>query len=154
MRPTLCSKCRKNPAVVFITRMNEKNETVNEGLCLKCAAELNLPQVNEMMKRMGITPEDLENINNEMMQAFGGAEEMNDLPDGEDEDDEESGKTATFPFLHQSRQIQQIDLLVPQLEGHLPGGDALLQGLVGILHIHDVGDGAGEKARVAGLLPP
>ena len=99
MRPTLCSKCRKNPAVVFITRMNEKNETVNEGLCLKCAAELNLPQVNEMMKRMGITPEDLDNISNEMMQAFGGAEEL--AAKAEDEDaDEEEGKTATFPFLN------------------------------------------------------
>ena len=100
MQPTLCSRCKKNVAVVFISRMNEKNEMVNEGLCLKCAAQLGLPQVEDMMKRMGITPEDLENINNEMMQAFGGAEEMNDLPDGEDEDDEESGKTATFPFLN------------------------------------------------------
>ena len=100
MQPTLCSRCKKNVAVVFISRMNEKNEMVNEGLCLKCAAQLGLPQVEDMMKRIGITPEDLENINNEMMQAFGGAEEMNDLPDGEDEDDEESGKTATFPFLN------------------------------------------------------
>ena len=100
MQPTLCSRCKKNVAVVFISRMNEKNEMVNEGLCLQCAAKLGLPQVEDMMKRMGITPEDLENINNEMMQAFGGAEEMNDLPDGEDEDDEESGKTATFPFLN------------------------------------------------------
>ena len=100
MQLTLCSRCKKNVAVVFISRMNEKNEMVNEGLCLKCAAQLGLPQVEDMMKRMGITPEDLENINNEMMQAFGGAEEMNDLPDGEDEDDEESGKTATFPFLN------------------------------------------------------
>ena len=80
--------------------MNEKNEMVNEGLCLKCAAQLGLPQVEEMMKRMGITPEDLENINSEMMQAFGGAEEMNDLPEDSGEDDEESGKTATFPFLN------------------------------------------------------
>ena len=101
MQPTLCSKCKKNVAVVFISRQNEKGEMVNEGLCLKCAAQLGLPQVEDMMKRMGITPEDLENINSEMMQAFGGAEEMNDLPDGgEDEDDEESGKTATFPFLN------------------------------------------------------
>ena len=101
MQPTLCSRCKKNVAVVFISRMNEKNEMVNEGLCLKCAAQRGLPQVEDMMKRMGITPEDLENINSEMMQAFGGAEEMNDLPDGGDEDDdEESGKTATFPFLN------------------------------------------------------
>ncbi len=100
MQPTLCSKCKKNVAVVFISRMNEKGEAVNEGLCLKCAAELKLPQVEEMMKRMGITPEDLEGINTEMMQAFGGAEEMGDLPEDADEDDEESGKTATFPFLN------------------------------------------------------
>ena len=101
MQPTLCSKCKKNVAVVFISRMNEKNEMVNEGLCLKCAAELGLPQVQDMMKRMGITPEDLESINNEMMQAFGGAEELEDLPElPEEDDDEESGKTATFPFLN------------------------------------------------------
>ena len=100
MQPTLCSRCKKNVAVVFISRMNEKNEMINEGLCLKCAAQLGLPQVEEMMKRMGITPEDLENINSEMMQAFGGAEEMSDLPEDSGEDDEESGKTATFPFLN------------------------------------------------------
>ena len=100
MQPTLCSKCKKNVAVVFISRMNEKNEMVNEGLCLKCAAQLGLPQVEDMMKRMGITPEDLENINSEMMQAFGGAEELDVPADESDEDDEESGKTATFPFLN------------------------------------------------------
>ena len=100
MQPTLCSKCKKNVAVVFISRMNEKNEMVNEGLCLKCAAQLGLPQVEDMMKRMGITPEDLENINSEMMQAFGGAEELDAPVDEGDEDDEESGKTATFPFLN------------------------------------------------------
>ena len=99
MQPTLCSKCKKNVAVVFISRMNEKNEMVNEGLCLKCAAQLGLPQVEDMMKRMGITPEDLENINSEMMQAFGGAEELDAPVDEGEEDDEESGKTATFPFL-------------------------------------------------------
>ena len=99
MQPTLCSRCKKNVAVVFISRMNEKTgETQNEGLCLKCAASLGLPQVEEMMKRMGITPEDLESVSNEMMQAFGGAEELPDMD--EDEDEEESGKTATFPFLN------------------------------------------------------
>ena len=99
MQPTLCSRCKKNVAVVFISRLNEKNEQVNEGLCLKCAAQLGLPQVDEMMKRMGITPEDLDNISNEMMQAFGGAEELPESDEG-GEDDEESGKTATFPFLN------------------------------------------------------
>ena len=100
MQPTLCARCKKNVAVVFISRMNEKGEPVNEGLCLQCAAKLGLPQVEDMMKRMGITPEDLENINSEMMQAFGGAEELDTVNDEGDEDDEENGKTATFPFLN------------------------------------------------------
>ena len=100
MQPTLCSKCKKNVAVVFISRMNEKGEPVNEGLCLQCAAKLGLPQVEDMMKRMGITPEDLESLSGEMMQAFGGAEELEDLPEEEGGDGDESGKTATFPFLN------------------------------------------------------
>ena len=102
MQPTLCSKCKKNVAVVFISRMNEKGEPVNEGLCLKCAAQLGLPQVEDMMKRMGITPDDLENLNSEMMQAFGGAEELGDVAQANEDgdEDEESGKTATFPFLN------------------------------------------------------
>ena len=61
MQPTLCSRCKKNIATVFITRM-EGDKTVNEGLCLKCAKSLGLPQVNEMMQRMGITDEDLYNF--------------------------------------------------------------------------------------------
>ena len=102
MQPTLCSKCKKNVAVVFISRMNEKGEPVNEGLCLKCAAQLGLPQVEDMMKRMGITPDDLENLNSEMMQAFGGTEELGDVAQANEDgdEDEESGKTATFPFLN------------------------------------------------------
>ena len=101
MQPTLCSKCKKNVAVVFISKI-ENGQTVNEGLCLKCAKDLGLPQVNDMMKRMGITDEDLENLNSEMLQAFNnGAENIEDLPAGEDSDeDEEDGKTATFPFLN------------------------------------------------------
>ena len=54
MQPQLCSRCKKNVAVVFITRM-ENGKNINEGLCLKCAKNLGLPQVNEMMQRMGIT---------------------------------------------------------------------------------------------------
>ena len=100
MQPTLCSRCKKNLAVVFIAKM-EGDQTTNEGLCLKCARDLGLPQVDEMIKRMGISDEDLENINNEMMQAMGGAENLAELPDGRDDDsEEEEGKTATFPFLN------------------------------------------------------
>ena len=102
MQPTLCTRCKKRVAVVFISKM-EKGETVNEGLCLKCAKELGLPQVSEMMRRMGITDEDLDMISDEMMNAFGGAESMEGLiPKDDDaaEEDSEDGKTATFPFLN------------------------------------------------------
>ena len=100
MQPTLCTRCKKRVAVVFISKI-EKGETVNEGLCLKCAKELGLPQVNDMMRRMGITDEDLDMISDEMMQAFGGAESMEGLIPREDEDDDsEDGKPAPFPFLN------------------------------------------------------
>ena len=100
MQPQLCSRCKKNIAVVFITRQ-ENGQNVNEGLCLKCAKNLGLPQVNDMMRRMGITDEDLDTISNEMMGAFGGAENLEGLTDADDpeNDDEGDGKTATFPFL-------------------------------------------------------
>ena len=101
MQPQLCSRCKKNIAVVFITRQ-ENGQNVNEGLCLKCAKNLGLPQVDEMMRRMGITDEDLDNISNEMMGAFGGAENLEGLTGADDPDadnEDEDGKTATFPFL-------------------------------------------------------
>ena len=69
MQPTLCSRCKKNVAVVFISKLDGER-TINEGLCLKCAKELGLPQVDDMMKRMGISDEDLETLNSEMMQAM------------------------------------------------------------------------------------
>ena len=100
MQPTLCSRCKKNIAVVYISKM-EGDKTTNEGLCLKCAKDLGLPQVDDMMKRMGISDEDLEALNQEMTQAINGIENIEDLPGGDGEDDEEdAGKTATFPFLN------------------------------------------------------
>ena len=99
MQPTLCSRCKKNVAVVFISKLDGE-KTINEGLCLKCAKELGLPQVDDMMKRMGISDEDLETLNSEMMQAMNGVENIEDLPGGEEDGGEEEGKTATFPFLN------------------------------------------------------
>ena len=99
MQPTLCSRCKKNVAVVFISKL-DGDKPINEGLCLKCAKDLGLPQVDDMMKRMGISDEDLETINTEMMQAFDGVENIEDLPGGEESGGEEDGKTATFPFLN------------------------------------------------------
>ena len=101
MQPTLCSRCHKNVAVIFLTRI-EGGETKNEGLCLKCAKELGIKPVEDMMQKMGISDEDLDGLTNEMMSAFGGAEGMEGLvpqeDGGDDEDDE--GRTATFPFLN------------------------------------------------------
>ena len=150
MQPTLCSKCKKNVAVVFISRQNEKGEMVNEGLCLKCAAQLGLPQVEEMMKRMGISPEDLENINNEMMQAFGGAEELSDMPapqDEDDEDDGESGKTATFPFLNRlfsgetAKSGVDPDALPQLLETAAACAHIRVRGLMAIPPVAETSDG-------------
>ena len=102
MQPTLCTRCRKNVAVIFITKI-EGGETKNEGLCLKCARELGIQPVNDMMKKMGISDDDLESISNEMMSAFGGAEgieAMSSMMAERDEDEDDDGRTATFPFLN------------------------------------------------------
>ena len=102
MQPTLCSRCHKNVAVIFISKL-EGGETKNEGLCLKCARDLGIKPIDDMMKKMGISDEDLDNLTNEMMSAFGGAEGMEGLlaqPDGGG-DEQDDGRTATFPFLSQ-----------------------------------------------------
>jgi len=97
MQPQLCSKCKKNVAVVFLTR-REDGKNINEGLCLSCAKRLGMPQIDEVMRRMGITEEDLDAISNEMLGAFGGAENIENIDD--DDIGAEEGKTATFPFLN------------------------------------------------------
>ena len=94
MRPTLCSRCKKNVAVIFITKI-ENGVSTNEGLCLKCAKDLGIKQVDDMVKQMGISDEDLENLSGEMMTLLGG----NNDPDAPEEEDLD-GQTATFPFLN------------------------------------------------------
>ena len=96
MHPTLCSHCKKNVAVIFITKI-ENGQTVNEGLCLKCAKQMGIKPVDDMMKRMGVTDEDLENLSDEMMNMMGGADST-EL--SETDDDEMDSRTATFPFLN------------------------------------------------------
>ena len=103
MQPTMCSRCGKNVAVIFITKL-ENGTTKNEGLCLKCARELGIKPIDDMMKKMGISDEDLDNLTSEMMSAFGGAEGLEGLmnqPKGDGDDEEDDGRTATFPFLNQ-----------------------------------------------------
>ena len=75
MKPTLCSRCKKNVAVVFITRLDPNGQNShNEGLCLKCARELNIRPVTDMIEKMGLSDEELEGLTNEMMSAFDGTE--------------------------------------------------------------------------------
>ncbi len=99
MRPTLCSRCKKNYAVIFITKI-ENGETKNEGLCLKCARELGIKPVDDMMQKLGITDEDLDNMNSEMMSAVSDGEELEESPVPDEGREDEDGRTATFPYLN------------------------------------------------------
>ena len=94
MQPKLCTKCKKNIAVVFITRM-ENGATLNEGFCLKCARSLGIPQIDQAVRQMGISEDELDMISNEMSSVFGQSDD-----EGRDDDEVES-QTATFPLLNQ-----------------------------------------------------
>ncbi len=91
----LCVRCKKRPAVVFVTRMDGSN-SVNEGYCLRCAKEMGLGPVNEIMEKMGITDEDLDRMENEMTSLI----EASGDEDGESEDGtpDESGLGHTPPI--------------------------------------------------------
>ena len=88
----ICSRCKKRPAVVFITRM-EGDKTVNDGLCLTCAKELGIKPVGDLLDKFGITEDDME----QMDQQIGELMSLNG-EEGEDENFEPGG-AATFPFL-------------------------------------------------------
>ncbi len=94
MQPKMCSKCKKNVAVVFITRM-ENGVTMNEGYCLKCARGLGLPQIDQAVRQMGISEDELDMLSDEMSSMFGQRD------DSDQEDDESESQTATFPLLNQ-----------------------------------------------------
>ncbi|MBQ1281107.1 MAG: ATP-dependent Clp protease ATP-binding subunit, partial [Oscillospiraceae bacterium] len=94
MQPPICSRCKKNVAVIFMTRY-ENGKTVNEGLCLKCAQSLGIKQVDDVMKQMGITAEDLEDMSGELMALM-----QQEMPEEEEDEDEIESRTATFPFLN------------------------------------------------------
>lgn len=103
MQPTLCSRCHQNVAVVFITKM-ENGVPKNEGLCLKCAKALKIKPIDDMIEKMGISDEDLDNLTTEMRDALNGVD-SDDLMDTEPSDEENDGEdneghTATFPFLN------------------------------------------------------
>ena len=95
MQPKMCAKCKKNIAVVFITKI-ENGVTLNEGYCLKCARSLGIPQIDQAVRQMGISEEDLDLLSDEMSSMFGQKD------DSEDHDDDEiDSQTATFPLLNQ-----------------------------------------------------
>ena len=93
MQPKMCVKCKKNVAVVFITKI-ENGNTLNEGYCLKCARGLGIPQIDQVVKQMGISEEDLDMLSDEMSSMFG-------QNDSSDEDESPERRTATFPLLNQ-----------------------------------------------------
>ena len=118
MQPTLCSRCKKNVAVIFITRI-ENGESHNEGLCLRCARELHIKPVDEMMEKLGISDADLDNLTGDVAEMLGSmgmlggdADTDSDAPDTDA--DEDDGKTATFPFLN--RLFNQNPPSVPDAE--------------------------------------
>ena len=104
MEMPLCSRCKKNLAVVFITKL-ENGVTTNEGLCLKCAKELGISPINDMMKKMGITEADLENLEdiaaNMPPEAMGFLEGMfgGKNEDDDDMDDDSMSQTPAMPFM-------------------------------------------------------
>ena len=95
MQPKMCVKCKKNIAVVFITKM-ENGATLNEGYCLKCARSLGIPQIDQAVRQMGISEEDLDLLSDEMSNMFGQRDSSDDA-----DDDEIDSQTATFPLLNQ-----------------------------------------------------
>ena len=100
MEPTICVRCKKNIAVIFITKI-EGNETKNEGLCLKCARELHIKPVDDMIGKMGLSDEDIDSLQGDVSSLMGDglAALQASAMDGEGGEDEDEGKTATFPFL-------------------------------------------------------
>ena len=95
MQPKMCTKCKKNIAVLFLTKM-ENGVTMNEGYCLRCARSLGIPQIDEAVRQFGISEDDLDLISDEMSSMFGQRDDSTDA-----DDDEIDSQTATFPLLNQ-----------------------------------------------------
>ncbi len=85
-------------AIIFITKM-ENGESKNEGLCFKCAREMHIKPVDDMLEKLGISDEDIDGIAGDMMSMLGGGEDVPEFS-GDDASADDDGKTATFPFLN------------------------------------------------------
>lgn len=92
----LCSRCKKRQAVVFISTI-QGNDKRDEGLCLICAKELGVPQVNDYLEKMGISDEDLEES---YKMIFGDVDEESgaDADSGADDDFTPGGAGTMMPF--------------------------------------------------------
>lgn len=90
----LCSRCKKRQAVVFISTI-QGNDKRDEGLCLICAKELGVPQVNDYLEKMGISDEDLEES---YKMIFGDVDEETDADSGADDDFTPGGAGTMMPF--------------------------------------------------------
>ena len=86
MKQVLCSKCKKRPAMFFITKM-EGDKSSQEGLCMKCAMEMNIGPIKQMMQSMGISEDEIDDVSAHYDEMFG--------TDGSFE----SGGAGTLPFM-------------------------------------------------------
>lgn len=100
----LCSRCKKNPAVLYITKM-EGGKTTNEGLCLSCAKELGIAPLNNMIDQLGVNDDDLDSLNSQMSEFIdnmGGMQGMNEQLNAAMQEfsggDEDEGGAATAPL--------------------------------------------------------
>ena len=89
MKKMICSRCKKRPAVIFISKIVD-GKTVPEGLCINCAMEMNIGPIKQMMEQMGITEEDVDSISEQFSNMF---------PDADGDDSFEPGGSPTMPFL-------------------------------------------------------
>ena len=106
----LCCRCKKNLAVVYVTRMAPDGTSKNEGYCLTCAQELNLGPVNDMMKNMGLNAEEMDGLNREMADMLeemgddgsfeGGMDIFGDMDDSDDENMSRSMQKNPFDFMN------------------------------------------------------
>jgi len=119
MNLPICARCKKNPAVVFVTRLDaQTGASAQEGYCLKCARDLNIGPVSSIMQRFGISDEDLEVLNNELqnggnemleglMQQAAEMQGADNLPapmeEPEDAPEEEPGRAPAFPLFQMFR---------------------------------------------------
>jgi len=100
MEPKLCNRCGKNVAVFFIAKI-EHGEPKKEGMCLKCARELHIKPVDDIIAKMGLSEEELDNLSEDMSSLLNGdgLEGLAEALMGDDSGEDDDGKTATFPFL-------------------------------------------------------